>query len=159
MHRIVENRVFLPQVVQLIENGHTATIVARGNSMRPFIEDGRDKLVLGRVDSIAEGDVVLAEVSEGCFVCHRVDKVAGGMVTMRGDGNVVGTEVFPEEKVRAKLIQVIRNGKTYTLTTSRAWKLYSAIWPRLLPVRRYLLAFYRLFWLHQMPNKWKNSKK
>jgi hypothetical protein len=159
MHRIVENRVFLPQVVQLIENGHTATIVARGNSMRPFIEDGRDKLVLGRADSIAEGDVVLAEVSEGCFVCHRVDKVAGGMVTMRGDGNVVGTEVFPEEKVRAKLIQVIRNGKTYTLTTSRAWKLYSAIWPRLLPVRRYLLAFYRLFWLHQMPNKWKNSKK
>ena len=159
MHKIVENRVFLPQVVQLIENGHTATIVARGNSMRPFIEDGRDKLVLGRVDSIAEGDVVLAEVSEGCFVCHRVDKVAGGMVTMRGDGNVVGTEVFPEEKVRAKLIQVIRNGKTYTLTTSRAWKLYSAIWPRLLPVRRYLLAFYRLFWLHQMPNKWKNSKK
>lgn len=159
MHRIVENRVFLPQVVQLIENGHTATIVARGNSMRPFIEDGRDKLVLGRVDSIAEGDVVLAEVSEGCFVCHRVDKVAGGMVTMRGDGNVVGTEVFPKEKVRAKLIQVIRNGKTYTLTTSRAWKLYSAIWPRLLPVRRYLLAFYRLFWLHQMPNKWKNSKK
>jgi hypothetical protein len=127
--------------------------------MRPFIEDGRDKLVLGRADSIAEGDVVLAEVSEGCFVCHRVDKVAGGMVTMRGDGNVVGTEVFPEEKVRAKLIQVIRNGKTYTLTTSRAWKLYSAIWPRLLPVRRYLLAFYRLFWLHQMPNKWKNSKK
>jgi hypothetical protein len=81
------------------------------------------------------------------------------MVTMRGDGNVVGTEVFPEEKVRAKLIQVIRNGKTYTLTTSRAWKLYSAIWPRLLPVRRYLLAFYRLFWLRQMPNKWKNSKK
>lgn len=159
MHRIVENRVFLPQVVQLIENGHTATIVARGNSMRPFIEDGRDKLVLGRADSIAEGDVVLAEVSEGCFVCHRVDKVAGGMVTMRGDGNVVGTEVFPEEKVRAKLIQVVRNGKTYTLTTSRAWKLYSAIWPRLLPVRRYLLAFYRLFWLHQMPNKWKNSKK
>lgn len=159
MHRIVENRVFLPQVVQLIENGHTATIVARGNSMRPFIEDGRDKLVLGRADSIAEGDVVLAEVSEGCFVCHRVDKVAGGMVTMRGDGNVVGTEVFPEEKVRAKLIQVIRNGKTYTLTTSRAWKLYSAIWPRLLPVRRYLLAFYRLFWLRQMPNKWENSKK
>ena len=159
MHRIVENRVFLPQVVQLIENGHTATIVARGNSMRPFIEDGRDKLVLGRVDSIAEGDVVLAEVSEGCFVCHRVDKFAGGMVTMRGDGNVVGTEVFPEEKVRAKLIQVIRNGKTYTLTTSRAWKLYSAVWPRLLPVRRYLLAFYRLFWLRQMPNKWKNSKK
>lgn len=159
MHRIVENRVFLPQVVQLIENGHTATIVARGNSMRPFIEDGRDKLVLGRADSIAEGDVVLAEVSEGCFVCHRVDKVAGGMVTMRGDGNVVGTEVFPKEKVRAKLIQVVRNGKTYTLTTSRAWKLYSAIWPRLLPVRRYLLAFYRLFWLHQMPNKWKNSKK
>lgn len=157
MYRIVENRVFLPQVVQLIESGHTATIVARGNSMRPFIEDGRDKLVLGRADSIAAGDVILAEVSEGNFLCHRVEKVAEGMVTMRGDGNVVGTEVFPEEKVRAKLIQVVRKGKTYTLATSRVWKLYSAVWPRLLPVRRYLLAFYRLFWLHQMPNRWKKK--
>ena len=149
----VENSIFLPQVVQLIQEGHKATIIARGNSMRPFIEDGRDKLVFGMVDSLSVGDVILAEVTEGHFVCHRIEKIADKMVTMRGDGNVAGTEVFPEANVRAKLVQVVRKGKTYTMATSKAWKFYSSVWPKLLPVRRYLLALYRLLWLHQLPQR------
>ncbi len=129
---LVENNIFLPQVVQLIQEGHKATIIARGNSMRPFIEDGRDKLVFGEVDGLAVGDVILAEVTEGHFVCHRIEKMENGMVTMRGDGNVTGTEVFPVANVRAKLVQVVRKGKLYTLSTSRTWKCYSAVWPKLL---------------------------
>lgn len=160
----VDNKEFLPFVVGLIEEGQpAATIIARGNSMRPFIEDGRDKLVFGKVDKVSVGDVILAEVEEGHFVCHRVEKIENGIVTMRGDGNVpnklsgAGTEVFPEGNVRAKLVQVVRKGKTYTLSTSRAWKVYSAIWPRLLSVRRYLLALYRLLWLHQWPERWTHN--
>lgn len=151
---MVDNSIFLPQVVQLIEEGHKATIVARGNSMRPFIEDCRDKLVFSKVDSLSVGDVILAEVTKGHFVCHRIEKLDNQTVTMRGDGNVRGTEVFPREHVRAKLVQVIRKGKLYTLSTSRKWKLYSAVWPKLLPVRRYLLALYRLLWFHQLPDRW-----
>ena len=159
----VENEEFLPILVELVAEGETATIIARGNSMRPFIEDGRDKLVFGRVDKIAVGDVILAEVTEGHFVCHRIERIEEGMVTMRGDGNVpnlkegIGTEVFPESQVRAKLVQVVRKGKTYTLATSRVWRIYSAIWPNLLPVRRYLLALYRLLLLHQWPERWKRK--
>lgn len=153
----VENNIFLPQVVQLIQEGHKATIIARGNSMRPFIEDNRDKLVFGKVDRLMVGDVVLAEVEDGHFVCHRIEAIKDGMVTMRGDGNVEGTEVFPEVNVRAKLLQVMRKGKTYTLTNSRVWKCYSAVWPKLLPMRRYLLALYRLLWLHQLPRRWTRS--
>lgn len=153
----VENSMFLPQVVQLIQEGHKATIIARGNSMRPFIEDSRDKLVFGKVDHLRVGDVILAEVEEGHFVCHRIEAIKDGVVTMRGDGNVEGTEVFPEANVRAKLLQVVRKGKTYTLTNSRVWKCYSAVWPKLLPMRRYLLALYRLLWLHQLPQRWTRS--
>lgn len=160
----VENEVFLPILVELVEDGKTAAIIARGNSMRPFIEDGRDKLVFGRADKIAVGDVILAEVTEGHFVCHRIERIENEMVTMRGDGNVpnlamgTGTEVFPVANVRAKLVQVVRKGKTYTLSTSRVWRLYSAIWPQLLPIRRYLLALYRLIWLHQWPEWWQRKK-
>ena len=78
----VENSIFLPQVVQLIQEGHKATIIARGNSMRPFIEDGRDKLVFGKVDNLKVGDVILAEVEEGHFVCHRIEAINDGIVTM-----------------------------------------------------------------------------
>ena len=150
----VENSIFLPQVVQLIQEGHKATIIARGNSMRPFIEDSRDKLVFGKVDHLMVGDVILAEVEDGHFVCHRIESIKDGVVTMRGDGNVEGIEVVPEANVGAKLLQVVRKGKTYTLTNSRVWKCYSAVWPKLLPMRRYLLALYRLLWLRQLPQRW-----
>lgn len=152
-----ENKVLLPQVVQLVNEGHLVTITARGNSMRPFVEDSRDALVFGKVTNLSVGDAILAEVTKGTFVCHRIEKIENGIVTMRGDGNIVGTEVFPLSNVRAKLVKVVRKGKTYDLATSRTWKLYSALWPRLLPVRRYLLAFYRLVWMHQLPERWKKK--
>lgn len=161
----VDNREFLPIVVERVKDGQLVTIIARGNSMRPFIEDSRDKLVFGKADHVAVGDVILAEVEEGHFVCHRVEKIENGVVTMRGDGNVPnpanveGTEVFPAANVRAKLVQVVRKGKTYTLDTSRTWRVYSSVWPRLLPVRRYLLALYRLLWLKQLPERWRRKNR
>lgn len=147
---VMHNDVFLPQVVELIEEGHEVTLMAKGNSMRPFIEDGRDKLVFGKVDKLSIGDVILAEPIDGVFVCHRIEKMDNGIITMRGDGNISSTETFTSDRVRAKLLKVIRLGKTYNLATSRKWKMYSAVWTRLLPARRYFLALYRLLWLHQM---------
>ena len=152
---LMHNDTFLPQVVDLIEEGHEVTLLARGNSMRPFIENGRDKLVFGKVDQLSVGDVILAEPSEGMFVCHRIEKIDNDVITMRGDGNVVGTETFTQNHVHAKLVKINRLGKVYDLRTSRTWKIYSAIWPRLLPIRKYLLSLYRMLWMHQMPNKWK----
>lgn len=152
---LLHNEAFLPQVVNLINEGHEVTLLARGNSMRPFIEDGRDKLVFGKVDKLSVGDVILAEPTKGVFVCHRIEKIDNGVITMRGDGNIIGTETFTQDRVHAKLAKVIRLGKTYDLATSRVWKMYSAVWPRLLPARKYLLPLYRLMWLHQLPEKWK----
>lgn len=148
-----DNSIFLPELLRLMheDNGHLVTIVARGNSMRPFIEDGRDKLVFGKPDNCTVGDVILAEVHPGHFVCHRIESIKGNIVVMRGDGNPVGTETFPITSIRAKLVYIKRKGKTYSTDNSKAWKIYSAIWPKLLPARRYLLALYRLLWLHQLP--------
>lgn len=151
----MNNEAFLPQVIDLINEGHEVTLLARGNSMRPFIEDGRDKLVFGRVDKLSVGDVVLAEPIDGLFVCHRIEKMENGMITMRGDGNTLSEETFKEERVRAKLVRIHRLGKTYDLSTSCIWKVYSVIWPCLLPVRKYLLSMYRMLWRHQLPNRWK----
>jgi hypothetical protein len=32
-------------------------------------------------------------------------------------------------------------------TKGRKWRVYSYVWTRLFPIRRYLLAFYRRIWL------------
>lgn len=159
MHKLTfPNDKFLPEIIDLINKGHLVTITARGNSMRPFIENGRDLLVFGKPDDVCVGDVVLAEVQDGHFVCHRIESIEDGVVVMRGDGNVPnsklgwnGTESFTVDRLRAKLVRIDKKGRSYTLGTSRVWKLYSFMWVRLLPVRRYLLALYRLLWFGQIP--------
>ena len=133
------NEVFLPQVVALLEEGHTATLPLRGRSMRPFLEDGRDKALLQIVDTYREGDAVLAEISQGHFVLHRIIKIEGTHVTLRGDGNL-GDEHCRLEDIRAKDVGFYRKGRTkLDSTDGRKWRIYSWWWTRLYPLRRYLL--------------------
>lgn len=147
----MQNSILLPKVVQLINEGHTVTLTAKGNSMMPFIQHDRDQLVFGQLHEVKVGMPVLAEISKGVFVCHRIESINGNKVTLRGDGNIQGTEQCTTDEVRAELVSIVRKGKTYDLHTSRSWHIYSAIWPRLLPCRRILLALYRLLWNRQLP--------
>ena len=147
----LQNDIFLPEAIRCLneDNGHTVSMTARGNSMMPFIWHNRDLLVFAKNGAVEVGDVVLAEIAKGTFVCHRIDQKDGERLTLRGDGNVRGVELCRLSDVRARLQSVVRNGKTYDLSTSRAWKLYSALWPRNSFLRRVLLAFYRV--THGMP--------
>lgn len=149
----LENAEFLPHVCQFVNEGHTVSIRAKGNSMRPFVESDRDVAVLTKGKGYKVGDVVLAEIVPGHYVLHRIDRIEGNAVTLRGDGNVGGTEHCRLEDIRALTCQFIRKGKTWNLQTSRVWKVYSKVWVALLPIRRYLLALYRLIWRHELPGR------
>lgn len=136
----MQNEVFLPQVVALLEEGHTVTLPLRGRSMRPFLEDGRDKALLQSYkDAPQVGDAVLAEISKGHFVLHRIVGIAGDKVTLRGDGNL-GDEHCTLSDIRAKSIGFYRKGRSRLDSTDGAkWRIYSWWWTRLYPIRRYLL--------------------
>ncbi|MBQ9640292.1 MAG: S24/S26 family peptidase [Bacteroidaceae bacterium] len=145
------NEEFMPVLFSLMqeEGGASGTMTARGQSMMPFIRHNKDLLRFTLDVDVRLGDVVLAEVAKGHYVCHRVVSLQGDRLTMRGDGNLVGVEHCRLADVRARLQAVVRDGKTYDLRTSRTWKLYSALWPRWSFLRRVLLAFYRA--THGMP--------
>ena len=133
------NAVLLPEVVRLLEEGHTVTLPLRGYSMRPFLEDGRDKALLRKPASINVGDAVLAEIAPKRFVLHRIVDIQGDAVTLRGDGNI-GVEHCTLSNIKATAIGFYRKGRSQLDSTSgRKWLLYSWLWTRLLPVRRYLL--------------------
>lgn len=143
------NEIFLASVTELLKEGHTATLRVRGNSMRPFLEDRRDSIVLTAVTHIEVGDPVLAEIAPGRYVFHRIIAINGDNITLRGDGNVRGTEACTRAEIRANALAMIRKGKTVS-TDSRRWKRYSKHWIRLTPVRRWLLAIYR-----RLPAGWR----
>lgn len=147
------NEVLLAEVSQLIREGYSVTLTVRGFSMRPFLEDRRDKAVLAPYDTLRLGDVILAEITPGHYVLHRIVGLDGDTITLMGDGNLVGRETCTRDQVRGRATAFYRKGSERPVSTGgRLWKTYSALWTRLLPVRRYLLAFYRLVWLRIHPS-------
>ena len=141
------NAVLLPEIVKMLDEGHTVTLRLRGYSMRPFLEDNRDKALLTKAIDPKVGDPVLAEVGPKHFVLHRIVNIEGDAVTLRGDGNL-GDEHCRLQDVKGAVIGFYRKGRT-TLdrTDGRKWRIYSYIWMHLYPIRRWLLAFYRRIWL------------
>lgn len=142
-----DNAEFLPEIVRLLNEGHTVTLNLKGFSMRPFLEDGRDKALLVKPKYVRVGDPVLAETEPGHYVLHRIIRIDGDNVTLRGDGNL-GVEHCKLENVCGGVIGFYRKGRNkLDRTDGLKWKAYSWLWTRLFPLRRYLLAAYRRIWI------------
>lgn len=141
------NHILLPMVVSDLEQGKTVTINLRGFSMRPFLENDRDKALLTKAVHPEVGDAVLAEILPKKYVLHRIIAIEGEDVTLRGDGNL-GVEHCKIGDVKAKALGFYRKGREkLDRTDGMKWRVYSWFWMRLYPIRRYLLAFHRRIWL------------
>lgn len=147
----VPNEILIPEIKTLLDEGHTATLRVHGVSMRPFVEGGRDVVLLAPctdTQTLKKGDVVLAKTLQGPYVLHRITAIRDKMFTLRGDGNVYGTETCTEEGIVAIATGFLRKGEEEPdLTTDRKWRIYSALWPSAFWPRRLLLALYRRVWL------------
>ena len=138
-----DNRILIADVQKRILNGQQVRMTVRGRSMRPFIEDGRDKVVLEACSDYRVGDVVLADTREKGYVIHRLTRIdaATGQCELRGDGNLDVEHCTLNDMV-AKIVMFYRKANEKPCSVeSRKWKIYSWVWMKLLPVRRYLLAF------------------
>lgn len=148
----IDNAILLPQIVTLLNEGHTVTLNLKGFSMRPFLENNRDKALLTKPTNPKVGDPVLAETAPKHFVLHRIIRIDGDAVTLRGDGNL-GVEHCKITDVCGAVIGFYRKGRqTLDRTDGLKWRVYSWIWTRLYPIRRYLLAVYHKILLPLTPN-------
>lgn len=144
--RLIEvgNEALFHQVLALLQEGHSVTMRLKGTSMRPFLEDGRDKGVLESLNrEPRRGDVVMAEVSEGRYVFHRIIGIRGDMITLLGDGNLQ-EEHCRRGDIKALLTAFYRKGREKPdLASGLKWRTYSWLWMRLRPLRRYMLFLHR----------------
>lgn len=140
----ISNDLLLPEIREWISQGHTVTLSVRGNSMNPFLADRRDKVRIAPLSGKPQtGELLLAyEKARQRYVLHRLLRIQDNEYILMGDGNLKGTETIREEDLIGTVTHVIRKGKTHS-TSSFCWKFYSALWLRLLPVRRWLLAVWR----------------
>ena len=134
----------IDDALKLMNEGYSVTLPVAGRSMLPFIIGGRESVILAKPENLKRGVVALAWIEQRRYVLHRIEKIEQDKVTLMGDGNILGREYCTLADVRAIATHVVdashRNHDLYT-----PWRcLASKLWWTLLPVRRYLLAIYRL---------------
>lgn len=140
----IDDGVILSEAVRLVNEGVEVTFPVNGRSMRPFIEGGRDSVVLVKPGEVKRLDVVLARTDTGRFVVHRIVSLDGERVTLMGDGNLCGRETCGVSGVLAKVTHVVRpGGKRIPLEMPRM-RMAAKLWVTFLPFRRILLKLYRV---------------
>ena len=123
----------------MLSEGREVVLRTKGNSMDPFIRGGEDSVMLFNrgQESIQTGDIVLAHVTSDRYVLHRVIDIEGNVLTLMGDGNLIGTEVCTRADVLGTAIKIIKpSGRE--IVPGKA-----VLWRKLKPARRYILAIYR----------------
>lgn len=145
----IPNAELIPVIIEELRNGHTVTLRLFGNSMLPFLHDGRDKGLLSLPHTPHVGEPVLAEIEPHRYVLHRIIAIDGDNVTLLGDGNLTPEHCHITD-IKASVIGFYRRDSTHLdRIEGTKWRIYSAIWMTLRPIRRYLLAAYRRIVLHQ----------
>jgi hypothetical protein len=116
------NEVLVPEFERLINLDHMVEFIPKGVSMRPFIEGKRDKVILAKCPEVKVGIVVLAKVND-TYVLHRVYKINGNKIILRGDGNLVGYEVCKESDIIGRVVQIKKKGhKRKRMGKARIWR-------------------------------------
>jgi len=149
MKTIVKDKAMMMEEIRgLISEGRTVSLTVKGNSMYPFLVSMRDQMTLGpwKDEDIRKGCVALVKDTRGNHIIHRIIKREGGKVILLGDGNIAQTETATMDNIIGIMYSMDRKGKTWT-SEDRLWKLYSWIWMKLTPVRRWPLGLWRRLFL------------
>lgn len=111
-------------------------LVITGNSMSPFLINGRDTVYLSRLTHpVRRGDMLLYQRENGNYVLHRVFKAEPESLTMIGDAQTILEPGIRRERVIAIVTRVERKGKLLG-PGSFWWGFFEKIWIRIISLRR-----------------------
>ena len=128
----------IPQWRELAQNGTVLPmrIPLDGDSMRPLIRRGRDRVTFVPLDrQLKRGDVVLFEYPAGRYVAHRIFRISSEQMKTLGDHCWNPEPWLPVSAVLGLAIQVERGKRTIPLDCP-FMRALGRIWMALLPLRR-----------------------
>ena len=150
---VINNDEFFASVLECIREGRDATIPVKGFSMLPLIRGEKDLVVLRACTELRERDIVLFRYN-GRYVMHRIISIDGDKVEIMGDGVLETRENARIGDICARAETILRGWKCRINPYSRFSLAMFSLWYKLLPLRRWLLLFYRLlpwnfFWVRR----------
>lgn len=145
----ITNAELLAHACASLESGKQVKLRACGKSMRPFIREETDSLVIAPVTSLGRGDIVLARCNSGDYVVHRIISIKSDSIELAGDGNLHATETAAKDNVYGKVTGVVRGGIEIRLDTASE-RMAAVAWRALLPLRRAVCALWRITKRHRI---------
>lgn len=108
-----------------------------GDSMRPLIRRGRDRVTIVPLSRpLLRGDVVLFEHPAGRYVVHRIYRTRDESVQTLGDHCWNPDPWMSQSCVLGLAIQFERDGRIHALDSDHARRM-GRIWMKVLPLRRF----------------------
>lgn len=143
------SNLFLREAAELLSKGSQVKLRVGGNSMLPFLHDGKEVIELTpfRDEELVKGTVAFFRSNQqgnDHYIIHRlIGRTPEGRYVFQGDGNLQGREVVAREDIFGMLRCIyLPGGKVRHCNTLR-WKASSLLWYLCRPIHRYLLAILR----------------
>lgn len=108
-----------------LKDGEELYLRVQGNSMSPFLKDGRDTVVLTKPVKLRRGAVVVYRRGR-MYIMHRVISVDGDVFTAWGDNLSTPEKDIPADSAVAMVKAAVRKGKRIT-PKSPTWNFYSKV--------------------------------
>ena len=110
-----------------------------GDSMTPFIRQGRDVLVISAVEGrLKRYDVPLYKRDSGQYVLHRILKVRENDYVICGDNRCNREYGITDRHIIGVLTGIIRDGRDIPVT-DRKYRIYVHLWCDFFPVRAFFI--------------------
>ena len=129
---------------ELEENGFLL-YTNKGRSMEPLIKEGRDVLLIRKVDSrLNKYDIALYKRENGSYVLHRIMKVNDEDYVLCGDNQYKREYGIKDRQILGKLDLIIRGDRQIKLE-GFSYRLYLFFFCDLFYIRCFLLYLRQLF--------------
>lgn len=139
----------------IIGDGETFVLSVTGRSMLPLLGRGDSKIILRRVskDEDIYGRIAMFRATDGHIIIHRVIRIEGDDVILKGDGNIVQEERCSRSEIIAVVEQVLYSNGDIVECRSWQWRVKEQIWLSTpLFIRRYVLVLMHR-WYDRKQNK------
>lgn len=140
--KFVDTNEYVSVLKELTEQGKEVSLIISGSSMSPFLIHQRDYIIFKKPDrELKKGDMVFYQRDTGQYVMHRIWKVKPEGYYIVGDAQIDIEGPVRRDQIFALITKVQRKGK-WIEPGDFWWVFFEKVWIRVVPIRRYLVAFY-----------------
>ena len=116
----------MPIVRESLSSGNSVRIHPYGTSMLPMLRQGKDSVVLSKIQEPKKYDVILYQRKNGQYVLHRLVGI-GEDYTFLGDNQFVHEHGIEREQMIAYVSSFYRGDREVSVKKA-SYKLYCRLW-------------------------------